>query len=355
MSARDRLAFSTFLAAGIVASASLLPTGCGPALKTPAIAVNLPEEYNTPDGMALDKDGAILLSCPNYNDDKYPAKMLRIDAADRISEVITLPVHPDTGKAGPLGVDVGIDGNLYVCDNQAFGAEGHKSRLLRIVMNDGKAEKCEVLVTGFVMSNAVSCYGDSVYVTESKLDPKAYPLPSGVYRFRLSELSGARPIQLEPGGKDRRLIVRLATRSKEWAVGANGLGFDARGNMFVCNFGDAQVVKVAFDAAGNVASQKVFAEGCGMKSADGLKVDPKTGDVYVADFLGNAVHKIGAATGKVTTLAKNGNTDGARGELDRPSEVCLRGNKVYVSNIDLPLAGNKYDKPHTISVIRLDE
>jgi len=24
-----------------------------------------------------------------------------------------------------------------------------------------------------------------------------------------------------------------------------------------------------------------------------------------------------------------------------------------VSNIDLPLAGNKYDKPHTISVIQL--
>ena len=41
------------------------------------------------------------------------------------------------------------------------------------------------------------------------------------------------------------------------------------------------------------------------------------------------------------------------GLLDRPSEVCLRGNKVYVSNIDLPMKGNEYDRPHTISLIKL--
>jgi len=45
--------------------------------------------------------------------------------------------------------------------------------------------------------------------------------------------------------------------------------------------------------------------------------------------------------------------DGVGGLLDRPSEVCLRGNKIYVSNIDLPMKGNEYDRPHTISLIKL--
>jgi sugar lactone lactonase YvrE len=138
-------------------------------------------------------------------------------------------------------------------------------------------------------------------------------------------------------------------------VGANGMGFDAAGNMFVCNFGDAELLKVTLDAKGKAARTVVFAKGQGMKSTDGLKICPTTGAIVIADFLGNAVHAVDAKTGKVTTLAKNGLTDGAGGLLDRPSEVCLRDGKCYVANIDLPLAGNAYDKPHTISVITIKE
>ena len=38
---------------------------------------------------------------------------------------------------------------------------------------------------------------------------------------------------------------------------------------------------------------------------------------------------------KVVIVAKNGNTDGANGELDAPSESIRRGDKVYVANIDI--------------------
>jgi len=332
---------------------------CGPrlALKPPAVgvsAIELPEKYNTPDGMVVDGDGNILLCVPNSNDDRHGAKILKIDKDDQIAEVVALPMHPVTKKpCGPLGIDIGSDGHLYVADNQSSATSERQSRLLRVVMRGGKAQKVEVVVTGFIMSNAVCCRGDYVYVTESKLSAdKTPPMRSGVYCFRISELKGEAPIKLKPDGKDPHLIAKLETQNMDW-VGANGMGFDRDGNMYVCNFGDAQLEKFTFDKNGKVASHTVVAKGQGMKCCDGMKVHPKTGEVYIADFLGNAVHKVDPKRGVVTTIARNGNTNGAGGLLDRPSEPCIRGNKVYVANIDLPLAGNTYDKPHTITVITL--
>ena len=336
------------LAAVLTLAAAVAPAAD---LKKPRLAVELPEACNTPDGMTLDATGNIILCCPNFGDDSHPAKLMKISGKGELSEFFTLPVHPETKKACPLGIDLGADGNLYVADSQALGGnKDYKSRLLRVRVKEGKAVGCDVVVTGFIMSNAVSAHGDSIYVTETEIDGSVSPMPSGVYRFKLSELAGE-PVKLAPGGKDKHLIAKLYTKNQEWKVGANGLGFDAAGNMYVCNFGDAAINKITFKPSGEVDTNKVFARGQGMMCCDGLNVDQETGHIYVADFLGNAVHRINPRTGKVTTLAKNGDTDGSGGLLDKPSEVRLRGRKLYVSNIDLPLAGNTYDKPHTISVI----
>lgn len=337
----------------VVGSAVL--AGCGPALKTPRIGLDLPEKYNTPDGMTLDAEGNIILSVPNVNDPNHPAKIVRVGSDEKITEIVTVPPDAKLGKAAPLGVAVGSDGNLYVADNPDFGGSTRTARLLRVVMKDGKGVRVEVVATGFYMSNGVAAHGNRIYVCESKLDPNVYPMPSGVYGFEIAELKGDKPVELQPGGKDPHLAITFPTKSKDWPIGANGLGFDAEGNLFVCNFGDAQLIKAKIGPDGKAVSWKVFAEKSGMMCTDGMCIDRRTGEIYIADFLGNAVHKVDPKTGKVTTIAKNGNTDGAGGALDRPSEPCVRGRKLYVANIDLPLAGNRYDKPHTISVIILDE
>jgi sugar lactone lactonase YvrE len=331
-------------------------TGCleSTSSNAPKIGVLLPEKYNTPDGMVLGADGFIYLNVPNFNDANHPPCVVKISPDNKLTEVVTLPLHPETGKVGPLGIDIGPDGNLYIADNQGMcGFNDYKSRLLRVNMKDGQATGVDVVVTGILQANAVSCHGDSVYITETSLDVEASPMPSGVYRFPLSELTGA-PIQLKPNAQDEHLLLKFTTDSEDWRVGANGLGFDKDGNLYVCNFGEASLLRYKLDANGKAGSPEVVAKGQGMKSTDGLKVCPKTGDIYIADFVGNAVHAVCPETGKVTTIWQNGNNlGGDNGVLDKPSEVCFRGTQLYIANIDLPYDNNEHDKPHTISVIDL--
>ncbi len=337
--------------------AGLLLAGCaGMGQYTPTVGFRLPEKYNSPDGMTLGKDGCIYLALNNAGKEfkfEHPAKIIRITPDDRLEEVVDLPAHPETKVASPLGIGFASDGNLYVSDNQMFATEKlGKSRLLRVVMKDRKAVRVEVVATGLNMANGLACRGDAVYVCDTTLGSES-PMPSGVYRFRIADLKAGKPVRVT-GLKDPRLLVTLETRSTEHKVGANGLGFDSKGNLYVCNFGDREVIKVVFDAAGKVAGRSVLARGAGMLSTDGLQPDAED-NLWVADFLGNAVFKICSRTGKVTCIAKNGPTDGSDGGLDAPSECIRRGNRVYVSNIDITYGPNKHDAVHTISVIDLKD
>ena len=328
------------------------PAGQGGLMK-PRVGFMLPEKYNSPDGMTLGKDGCIYLSMNNVVLPQHPAMILRITPGDQLEEVITLPPHPDTGHASPLGNVFGSDGNLYVADCQAFCTKDPaKSRLLRVNMKDGKATGCDVVATGLNMANGVAAKGECIYVNESTLNNDS-PMPSGVYCFKISELDPKAPVKVTGLG-DPHLAVKLMTQSTEHKVGANGIDFDAAGNLYVCNFGDREVIKVTFDDAGKIKSQAVLAKDHGMESADGLHCDAD-GNIWVADFLCNAVVRIDSRSGAVAIVAKNGESDGADGSLHAPSECIVRGNKLYVSNINLTYGPHKSSKLYTISVIDLKQ
>jgi len=342
--------------------AGVFAGGCGSGLKTPTMAIDLTElGYSTPDGMANDpSDGSMILSMLNLENDKK-AKLLRITCVDgkfTLSEITDLPDCPATGKgAAPLGVAVAENGDLYVADNQTFVSEDpNVSRLLRVVMKDGKAVKVEPVVTGFQMSNAVSCRDGYVYVTETMMNPGSWPLISGVYRFKISDLKADAPIALKTDMTDEHIILKFQTLAMGWQVGANGMGFAKCGCLYVCNFGDAELLKFKLHPeTGMELSRKVVAKLDGLQSCDGMKVCEKTGEVYIADFVGNAIHKVCPKSGKVTTLARNGLGTGQGGALDKPSEVGIFGDKLLISNIDLLFDGNEPDAPQTISVIDLDD
>ena len=49
-------------------------------MQTPELFTLLPEEYvATPDGMSIDKDGNLILSCPNFANMDLPSCVLKID------------------------------------------------------------------------------------------------------------------------------------------------------------------------------------------------------------------------------------------------------------------------------------
>ncbi|MGL6227101.1 MAG: SMP-30/gluconolactonase/LRE family protein [Thermoguttaceae bacterium] len=321
-------------------------------------ALELFEQFNTPDGTALDSEGNMILAVPNAHAREGGTWLLKITPDEKVEKYFWLPPHPETNKACPLGIVFGSDGHLYICDAQGIGGDTtHKSRILRVIHKNGQPVRCETLVTNLVQANGIAFSNGKIYFAETQFPEKieSSPIESGVFCFDLKEFRSGTPIRALPDGKDRHCIYKFKTENVDWPIGANGIGVSNGGSkVYVANFGDKQIIELTLDASrSKVLKDRVCIEGGLIESVDGLKVCPK-GYILFADFVGNAVFIANPENGKTILLAKDpaGGT-GKDGELDRCSEVCLRGSKLYVSNIDLPY-GNKNDEPYSLSVLDLN-
>jgi len=352
---------AVLMLAGLVVLGGCEAQPTAPQGAKPSLLLSLDDKYNTPDGMTLDpKTGDIILSCPNFNDTKYPGVLVKIDPQNTLTHYFDMPLHPETGKAGPMGLDFGPDGNLYVADNQYFNDKDHKSRLIRVNIKDSKPVGADVVVDGLKLSNAVIWKGNHVYVSDTFFDLEDKPGASGIYCISLEEMN-AGCVKLKAPPTDPHLIAQFQTtplehRHKELA-GADGLTFDSKGNLYTGNFGDGAFSKIAFDADGKVTSNTIIHNGQPMTCVDGIFCDLANDEIYVADSEKNAIHIV-SPDGKVRTLWQNDDCDGSDGRLDQPCEVLIRGKELIIVNFDWPFPGLKnseFDKHHTLSVIRLDK
>ena len=353
----------------------LVAPGCGPGGTgiRPTLLFALPDSCNTPDGMTLDeKTGDIYLCCPNLKDQSYPAIVMKIDKNNKISKFYEFPksaLHPDSGKIGTMGLDIGPDGNLYIADNQYFWSKDYASRLLRVNIKNGKAVSTDILVEGTKLSNAIIWRGNNIYISDTFFDVPDKPGISGIWRFTLDELNKGKPVKLDPkafdphtiGATDSHLIATFQTFPWEHrgdTAGADGLTFDKDGNLYCGNFGDGVISKISFDAKGKVISNKILIKDKTMPSADGMFYDAKRDLIYIADSERNAVRAF-TTDGKLSTVWENGaGTTGADGLLDQPCEVLVRGDTMFVACFDLSFPGllnQTNDKFHTISIIQLEK
>jgi len=327
--------------------------------KKAAKLVQLPDYVNTPDGMCMLPDGAILVSAPNINDTKQPPCILKLTKDNKVEKWFDPPKQPDTGKAFPFGICVDpASGDVYYADLQWFAETkpNWKARVMHVHVKDGKAQQATVLASGLVVSNAVIVRDGYLYTTDTSMLPDTKPLVSGVFRFKLGEEG----VEVKkPLDKDPHCIGTIITHHPKIGFGADGLCFDDKRNLYIGNFADGTLHKIEFDAQGAVKTPRpapIFAQAPFMKSCDGILFDGKRQRIYVADSQANAV-QIVTLDGKVQCLAQELTDDGADGKLDQPCEVILRGNELIVSNFDFPVDGGvnkKFEVPNFLSVIKLD-
>ena len=311
-------------------------------LQRSRLLVTLPENCPTPDAMAIDAEGNLVVTCPNFADPTQQPCLIKVTPELEVVHWFDMPVHPETGRAAPMGIAFGPDGDLYVVDNQNWAT--------------GNGE-----------------HGEHLYLTVSllpKIEREDGLLVSGVYRFHLDDEG----ILLSNTLDDENLLATFVTYNRDVQYGADGLAFDSRGNLFVGNFGDGALHKITFDEEGNVTSNTIFAQTdfdvpvsdpdfaekmvqAKMRSIDGIWID-EADNIYVADFSNNAVCMVDPQ-GEITVLAQNPDSDGARGELNQPAEPIIWQGKLVVTNFNLVTGPDKvntaHTRPFTISYIPLPE
>lgn len=326
---------------------------------TPTLFAILPEYINTPDGMAIDRHGNLILSCPNYADTSTSGCVVRIDKQRNITKWFDVPVHPQTGVARNMGIAFDDAWNVYLCDNQGWSGAPElqfQGRILRVTVNDaGEITETRTVADQMEHPNGIRIRGDYMYVTQSLLSRVSDPsgkLVSCVYRFGLEE----RDIHITNTLDDPHIFTTFITENPECQYGADGIVFDNQGNLYVGNFGDGEVIKIIVDAQGNFVSQSRYAQDASqLQSTDGMIMDEKN-NLYIADFSANAIARV-TPDGKVTRIAQSPDCDGLDGGLDQPGEPILWDGVLVASCFDLVTGpdkvNTKHEMPATLSQLTL--
>jgi hypothetical protein len=348
----------------------------------PTLFLNLPDTCNTPDGMRIDtRTGNVILSCPNFfaktstNPDVYTAppvlmKITTNNALEMYYSALPVPANAP-GRAGPMGIDFGPDGHLYIADHQYRYDANYKSRILRVNTDTaGTPTGSDVVVDGLRLANAVMWNKDYLYVSDTWAYEGADTGKSAIYRFTRAELAAATtasPIHVQKPTSttsDPHLFHQFTTETGRGLnlAGADGITFDAQGNLITGKFGDGVVTKIVLNTDGSKGAVTEWVKDPKLTCVDGIFFHAASGNFYVADSQKNAIQVISSA-GIVTTLWENDNTTGALGLLDQPAEPTIRGKDLIIANFDAgfgaPAAGfqpgknTAFDAPYTLSVIRL--
>ena len=328
-------------------------------MQTPTLFLLLPDYISTPDGMEIDQEGNLILSCPNFADLSMPSCIVKIDRERKVTKWFDVPLNPKTNEARSMGIAFGPDQDLYIVDNQGWtGIERLKfqGRILRVRMNGNTIEKVTVVAEGMEHPNGIRIRGNYMYVTQStmeKVKTESGKLMSCVYRFGLNEEN----IQITNTLEDKHILTTYITQNPACQYGVDGIVFDAAGNLYIGNFGDGAVYKVTFDRDGNVLSNELWAQNPEeLKSTDGMSFD-RYGNLYIADFNANAIVRI-TPDGEVKRIAQSPDCDGLDGGLDQPGEPIVMGDDIIVSCFDLVTDETKvntaHEMPATMSLLTIE-
>ena len=321
-------------------------------MQTPKLFTLLPEEWvATPDGMTVDRNGDLILSCPNFANMQLRSCVLRITPDRQITKWFDVPVNPATGEARTMGLEFGPDGDLYMVDNPGWTGRPdlvRTGRILRIHFNEkGEYESFCVVADGMEHPNGLRIRGDQLYVTQSTLELVKTPsgkLMSCVYRFNLDDENVHCANTLE----DENILCTFITENPLCQYGVDGIVFDREGRLIIGNFGDGSIWRLTLDPTGTRMIDKELwcCDPDNLKTTDGMTIDDN-GNIYVADFSANAIGKI-SPEGRITRIAQSPDCTGWEGGLDEPGEPCVWMGKLIVSCFDCVVDDQKVNTAHEV-------
>lgn len=118
----------------------------------------------------------------------------------------------------------------------------------------------------------------------------------------------------------------LLTTSGFPPFGANGVAFDrSEANLYVANTGDDRVLRIPVNADGSAGAVSIFATG--IDGADGIAFDAR-GDLYVCANQADEIAVIAPDGARVATYAGTG-----ADALHFPASLVFKGRDLYVTNL----------------------
>jgi sugar lactone lactonase YvrE len=312
----------------------------------PTLFADLGKTCSTPDGMAIDSIGNLFLAVTNLaNFEEYGSRILTFDENEKpITWFDQLPLHPITKKVHPMGIEFGQDGNLYIADNQNFAGQLNQSRILRIVVQNGKPIKAEVIVEGLGFSNAIRLYKNHLYITDFMFEDRK---ESGIYSFNLEDFN------------NEKIVMDDQTRQKHsigtFPVGIDGIALDEKGDLYAGHFYSGTITKFEFTDERKVKSRNIVFQSDSFNCADGMYYDKTRNAIFIANLSNNSVHQLDLNTKTLNLIWINGNNDGSTGLLDNPCETIIYKGNLIVANFDT-FKGPKnleVDNYNTISKFKL--
>jgi len=300
--------------------------------------------------MAIDRHGNLVLSCPNYAEEKSSGCVVKISKDGKVTKWFDVPVHPQTGIARNMGIAFDDDWNVYLCDNQGWsGREDllYKGRVLKITVDDkGVISKTTVVAKNMEHPNGIRIKDGCMYVTNSYMHPVIRldgKLTSGVYRFALDEVN----IDIKNDITDKNLLATFVTQNPDCQYGVDGIVFDSKGDLYIGNFGDGEVIRLTFTPDGKLKSQTSFAKNpARLQSTDGMIFDGE-GNLYIADFSANAIAKV-SLDGQVERVAQSPDCTGNNDGLDQPGEPIIWNGRIIASCFDLVTGPDKVNTGHEL-------
>jgi sugar lactone lactonase YvrE len=308
----------------------------------------LPDYISTPDSMAIDRYGNLVLSCPNFAEADGSGCVVKINREGMVTKWFDVPIHPETGVARNMGIAFDDDWNIYLCDNQGWSERPElvfKGRILKITVdNNGHISKTTVVAKNMEHPNGIRIKDGCMYVTNSYMHPVKRDdgkLTSGVYRFALAE----EEVDIKNDLTDKNLFASVVTQNSSCQYGVDGIVFDNRGNLYVGNFGDGEVFRITFNPDGSLKSNTSFArDPKQLQTTDGMIFDAE-GNLYIADFSANAIAKVGL-DGAVERIAQSPDCTGLEGGLDQPGEPIIWNGRIIASCFDLVTGPGKVNTAH---------